>query len=183
MIAVIGDEDFVVAIDRQVSRRLELSVAAAAPAEPSLQPQVGVEHENTVVGGVRHDHVTAVGGRDAVRPRRKFAVAVPGRCRRFDVTSSDQPAHHRLDHGHAPPPRRRTLAATTSGCDVIVQRYRDVAFRRDGYAAQSASYSALDTVSMTTRHQWDSHGSARDADYEMAMIVVDVNSYRNFSIA
>ena len=71
--------------------------------------------------------LTRVSRRDAVWPDRKFAFR---RCR-FDVTSADQPARQGLHDGHAP-----RSAITTSGCDVIAHRHREVAFRGDGYTAE-----------------------------------------------
>jgi len=137
VVAVVADDDIVVGSNRQVARRPELPVAAAAPAKPAHEPVLGVEHVHAVVGRVRHHHVTRLhGDRDAVGTRRKFAP----RRRHFDVTSADHAASQRLHDSHAT--RRHTAPAaaiTTSGCDVIVHRHREVAFCRDGYTAQSVS--------------------------------------------
>jgi len=141
MVAVVGDHDLVVGSNRQVARRLELPVAAASPTKPSHQPEVDVEDVNTVIGGVRHEHVTALCRRNAVRPRRKL---VPGR--RFNFTLGDHPTDQRLDDSHAP--RSRTSSAiTTSSFDVVVHRYRDVAFRRDGDTGQPDTEKIASTYS------------------------------------
>ena len=87
MVAVVRHKDIVVGSNRQMARRLELSVAAAAAPKSSHEPQIGVEHVDMVIGSVRHNHVTCLRSNDAVWPRWEFAFR-----RRFDVTFADNPA-------------------------------------------------------------------------------------------
>jgi len=79
-----------------VARRLELATATASSSEPSDAPEVGVEHDDAVIGGVRNNHVTVLGDRDPVWPTGDGVLLDVDQVHRGDLSAGE-----RLDHGDA----------------------------------------------------------------------------------